>query len=249
MLSYSSNYQRTVIVNTSNSVIASFYNGYNGVIEYFSLKAANEELAKENAKLKSLLKFNFEVTDRDFYFHNDTMHLRKYKYSYAKVINNSTNKRNNYITINKGYLQNIKKDMAVITPNGVVGIINNVSAHYSTAVSILHKEMRVSSKIKKNNHFGSVVWEGMDYRTGTLKDIPSHVKLSKGDTIVTSGFSTIFPEGVPIGVVKDFKLDSGNNFYEIEIEFTNDMNSLNYVYIVENLFKIEQENLEAKSKE
>jgi len=139
--------------------------------------------------------------------------------------------------------------MGVISSKGVVGIIKNVSDHFSSVMSVLHEKNKLSAKIKKSGYYGSLVWEGNNYREAELKDIPNHVKLAIGDTIVTSGYSSIFPENILIGTVKEFDLPKGNNFYNIKIEFTEDYKNLSHVYIVRSLLKEEKEKLEAQNQD
>jgi rod shape-determining protein MreC len=146
--------------------------------------------------------------------------------------------------LNKGAAEGISRDMAVISPKGVVGIVRDVSANFCSVISVLHKDSKISAKIKKNNYVGTLVWKGMDYRTAHLQDIPTHVKLSLGDTVITSGYSHIFPEGVMIGTIKNFNILEGENFYTIKLTFSEDYNSLDHVYIINNLMKNEQEELE-----
>jgi rod shape-determining protein MreC len=146
--------------------------------------------------------------------------------------------------LNKGSADGVSKDMAVISSRGIVGIIRDVSKNFSSVISVLHKDTRISAKIKKNNYVGTLIWKGMDYRTAYLMDIPTHVKLNLGDTVITSGFSYIFPEGVVVGVIKNFNILEGDNFYTIKLSFSEDYNKLDHVYIVNNLMKSEQEQLE-----
>jgi rod shape-determining protein MreC len=146
--------------------------------------------------------------------------------------------------LNKGKRHGIDKDMAVITSNGVVGTVVNASENFSWVMSVLNKQTRISARIVKNNQMGTVVWTGMDHRIGTLTDIPAHVKIAKGDTITTSGFSYIFPANLMLGTIEDFRVEHGEHFYVIPFRFSVDFNSLDYVYVVRNLMKKEQEQLE-----
>jgi rod shape-determining protein MreC len=168
---------------------------------------------------------------------NDTIYSQQYRYISAKVISNSVNKRNNYLILNKGYRQGADKEMAVITPQGVVGIVKEASENFCSVLSMLHSQTHISAKIKKYNQNGTVIWGGTDQYYGTLKDIPGHVLINIGDTIVTSGYSSIFPEGVVIGTIADYSLIEGNNFYLIKIKFSVDYNQLVYVEVVTNLLK------------
>jgi rod shape-determining protein MreC len=167
----------------------------------------------------------------------------------AKVVNNSTNRRSNYLTLDRGSLQGVKPEMGVISPDGIVGIVKDVSEHYCSVISFLHKDSRISARVKKNGFIGSMVWEGYDARTGSLKDIAKHVKLAVGDTIVTSSFSAIFPEGVMIGKIGKLNSNTGVNFQEIDVRLSTPFSSLSHVYIVDNVMKEEQQQLEQEQKQ
>ena len=176
----------------------------------------------------------------------DTVHKQQYTFVTAKVINNSVNRRNNYLTLNKGGLQGIKPEMGVVCAEGIVGIIKDTSGHFSSVLSLLHKDARISAKVKKSGYIGSLVWDGYDFRHATLKDIALHVKLTRGDSIVTSSFSSIFPEGIMIGTVEDIETKEGDKFYSITVKLSTDFSNLSSVYIVENMLKGEQQSLEEK---
>lgn len=244
-------YQSSKVFNSSNYLVGNLMASVKEVKDYLQLKEVNQNLAQQNAELLSKDKRSFVKIFGNSVVINDTTYYQKYVYTTAKVINNSTNNRENYLTLDQGEINGIKPGMAVIGTNGVVGIVKNVSPHFSSIISLLHQKISISGKIKKSNYFGSVMWDSdqNNHRTALLKEIPSHVQLQKGDTIITSGFSTIFPEGVPIGIVKDFDLPKGSNFYEITIELTTDFKQVSHVYIVKSLTKEEQQSLEAKNQE
>ncbi|MBP8042284.1 MAG: rod shape-determining protein MreC, partial [Bacteroidales bacterium] len=130
---------------------------------------------------------------------------------------------------------------------GVAGIVKDVSANFCTVTSVLHSKSKISAKIKKNNYIGTLVWEGGDYRLANLKDIPTHVKIASGDTIVTSGYSLIFPGGLMIGTVYFYDSNKDNDFYNIKIRLSTDFNKISYVYIVKSLMKPELEELKIKT--
>jgi rod shape-determining protein MreC len=180
---------------------------------------------------------------------NDTNFNQQYSYIVSKVINNSVNRRNNYLTLNKGSLSGVKPEMGVITTNGIVGIIKDVSPHYSTVMSLLHSRSSVSARFKNNNYFGAMIWEdNNDPTTATLSDIPKHIQFKIGDTLVTTAYSTVYPENIFLGTVKSSTIKAGANFYTITIKLSTDFYSLTHVYIVDNLFKKEQQLLEEKFK-
>ncbi|MGB0887589.1 MAG: rod shape-determining protein MreC [Vicingaceae bacterium] len=244
LLVQNNNYQNSKFFNSSNFLIGNLYETINNVNDYFNLKEVNAELAEQNAKLQTTQITTFSKVFGNTVTISDTAYSQKYVYTSAKAINNSTNKRENYITINKGSINGIEAGMGVISANGVIGTIKNVSENFCSVMSVLHEKNATSAKIKKSGYIGSLVWELGNYRIAQLKDIPNHVKLTKGDTIITSGYSSVFPEGILVGVVSDFNLPDGDNFYNIEIELSVDYKKLSHVFIVKSLMKEEQEKLE-----
>lgn len=232
-------------MHSANIVSGFIYDKYSIVSGYLNLKEANDDLLKENARLRNRLPSAYKVNSNATYIKTDTaVFFQQYTYTPAKVINNSTDKMYNYITLNKGSSHGIKPDMGVITSNGVVGVVRKVSSSFSSVVSLLNKRIGISAKIKKNDYYGMVIWEGGNYAKATLKEIPNHVDIQKGDTIITSGYSAIFPEGIVIGKITRYEIEEGGNFYEITIELSTNFKTLTHVYIVSNLMRKEQLELE-----
>ncbi|MGD0709892.1 MAG: rod shape-determining protein MreC [Bacteroidales bacterium] len=232
-------YQRSSFINSTNTFTGSILATINNVSQYFSLKDANHKLAEENVRLLNESKKYYMMTDEQVFLYKDTLYRQQYEFISAKVIGNTTNKRNNYLTLNKGSRQGIQKDMGVITSNGIVGIVKEVSPNFSSVISVLHKDTKISAKVKKNGHLGTVNWSGGDYRYGELIDIPTHVKPILGDTVITSGYSSSFPEGIMIGIISDFRIEKGDNFYTITIKFSTDFNNISYAYVIRNIMKDE----------
>lgn len=242
-------YQNTSFFNSTNKITASVYESVSYIRDYISLKTKSEILAEENARFRSAMPESFYDTSLAKVQVNDTLYNQQYTYITAKVINNSVNSRNNYLTLNKGSLSGIQPEMGVIGSNGVVGIIKDVSPHYSTVISFLHSKSSVSARFKNNNYFGALMWtDDDDPTTGTLKEIPKHIVFKKGDSIVTTSFSSIYPENIFLGTVKSFVIKPGDNFYTTTISLSADFYSLTHVYVVTNLFKQEQLGLEEKLK-
>lgn len=247
LLIQNNNYQRASFINSANAFSGKILSIYSSISNYFSLKKVNEQLAAENAELKKQNPSSYFAYNMQVFNINDTVYRQQYIYREAQVVNKTVNKRNNYLTLNRGTLHGIKNDMAVITPVGVVGIVKNVSANYCTVISMLHVNSRISAQIKNNNYFGSVIWNGNNASLVDLVDIPSHVKLNKGDTVVTTSYSTIFPEGIIVGTIDDFELKTGDNFYTIKVKTGTDFHNVTNVYVVENLLKNEQQQLEEEA--
>ncbi len=232
-------YQKAGFINATNEITGRFLTTINSVSQYFSLADANRKLSEENAKLLSEAKKFRKANDTKVYHSNDTIYTQQFEFMSAKVVRNSTNKRNNYLTLDKGSKQGITKDMGVITSTGIVGIVKEVSENFSSVISVLHKDSKISAKIKKNGQLGTIEWSGGDYRYGELIDVPTHVKLLTGDTVITSGYSTSFPEGIIIGTILGYKIEKGDDFYTITIKFSTDFNSISYAYVIKNILKNE----------
>lgn len=240
-------YQQSVFINSANAFTGGIYTVQSNLTDYLALKTVNNRLAVENARLRNNQRSAFLSTNNKTFVVDDTLYQQQYEYTEARVVANTTNKINNYITLNKGYNHGIRKEMGVITSLGVAGIIKDVSANFCTVTSVLHSKSKISAKIKKNNYIGTLVWEGGDYRLANLKDIPTHVKIASGDTIVTSGYSLIFPGGLMIGTVYFYDSGKNNDFYNIKIRLSTDFNKISYVYIVKSLMKPELEELKIKT--
>jgi rod shape-determining protein MreC len=241
-------YQRSVTVNSTNEVVGEVYQNLNVLKKYITLGTVNDSLAAENAKLKTELLTLKNIDSAKKIVVKDTLNIPQYTYLSARVIKNSITLRNNVITINKGSADGIAPDMPVISPGkGVVGFVMDVSEHLSTIRSLLHKDTKVSVNIKKSDALGSLVWGigNSDYRKAFVKEIPNHFKINLKDTIITSGFSS-FPPGIPVGVVTNTAVATGDNFMSIEIKLFNDFSTLQYVYVILDKYAVEQKELEAK---
>ncbi|MEI6123693.1 MAG: rod shape-determining protein MreC [Bacteroidota bacterium] len=237
-------YQQSAFFNASNAISGGIYNYYSGFTDYLSLKQINKSLADENSRLLTLQKSSYIKSSNKTFIINDTLYQQQYTYLSAKVISNTINRANNYLTLNKGSKQGIKKNMGVISSQGIVGIVKDVSDNFCSVTSLLHSKSKISAKIKKNDYVGTIVWNGGDYQIVTLKDVPTHVKISVGDTIISSGYSMMFPEGILIGSIYNYEINKGKDFYEIKVKLFNDFNNISYVYIINNLMKDELNELE-----
>ncbi len=230
-------------IGVTRSIQGFFYERFGNWGTYLSLRQVNDELHKENTLLRNRLDELQKRQGSSSAPGNDSIPGRLFSYIPAVVINNSTNKQFNIITIDKGRNHGIEPEMAVISPRGVVGIVSGVSGNYSTVLPVINRNFRLSAKIRRNGYFGSLSWPGSDYREAILEEIPFHVDILPRDTIVTSGYSAIFPEGIPVGTVKDFEVVEGN-FYTINVELFTDFKNLTHVYVIRNLLREEQLELE-----
>jgi len=232
VLMYNNNfYQRSKVVSTTGGITGRFNQYYENFAGFFELKKSNDDLATENARLRSLLKIRTKAIPDSLITIESGLTVR---YISAKVISNSVQFRNNYFMLDKGWRAGIKKDMGVVTMEGVVGIIIDVSENYSSGISLLHKDTRISGRIKKNDQLVNISWDGWNYRLGDISHIPTHVNLIPGDTILTSGNSQIFPEGLMIGTVEYVEDEMENLFKKGKVRFSIDYNRLTYVYVVQN---------------
>ena len=241
----SHSYHRSQYINSSNAVSGYTYNQISSVKDYFGLRQKNEDLARENARLKEIL-FNKKDTILDGKIVVPDI-LSNYVVRQAKVTKNSYTKQENFLTLDRGAFEGLKPDMAVISDKGVVGIIEKTSKNFATVISILHTKNPLNGKIKNSEHFGSITWDGKNAGYVQLIDVPKLATLKKGDTIVTGAQSAIFPENIPIGKIDRIFEEKNTNKYVINIRLFNDMTSLGYVYIIENKKKKEQQALETET--
>ncbi len=238
-------YQRSKYLNSSNKATATIYNTFSAVGNYFSLASVNRKLANENAQLKSLIADLPYIRITPYSIVSDAEITDSlYRFISAKVINNSVDKQDNYITLNKGRKHGVKPDQGIVNSDGVVGVVIHVSESFSLGFSMLNKRWGASAKLKKSGTFGPLAWDGSDSRYANLTGIPFHVELAVGDTVVTSSYSSVFPEGVMIGTVHSFEMPPGDNYYQIQVELAVNFRELSYVDIVENLKKDELKALE-----
>uniref|UniRef100_UPI00404A0FD2 rod shape-determining protein MreC n=1 Tax=Flavobacterium sp. TaxID=239 RepID=UPI00404A0FD2 len=239
----SHSYHRSEYINTANNTTGYVYEKINNINEYLSLKEKNLRLAKENARLKEILFNKKDTTLVKINLTNEQLNGITTKVS--KVIKNTFNTRENYLTINSGSKDSLETDMGVINEKGVVGIIEKTSKNYATVLSLLNTKTRINAKIKKTNHFGSITWDGKNVGYVQLIDVPRLASLTKGDSIVTGADSDIFPENIPIGKIEKVFIDTKTNYYTISVRLFNDMTSLGYVYVIGNKKKKEKQALEA----
>lgn len=240
------NYQRTVFFRHTASFFCYISSYVTDIGEYFSLKSENDRLVEENANLKNQLNL-LAVYQEHFY--RDSLRIQgDYIYYKAKIVNSSFNKTKNYLTLNKGNNDGIQNEMAVSSKDGVIGVVKNTSNHFSFIIPLINVNLRVSAKIKKNGYYGSLQWDGNDYRYSFLNDIPFHVNVEQGDTIVTSGHSSIFPEGELIGFVETVDRETAN-FLSIKVKLATDFKRILDVYVIAHTKRQEQRQLENESYE
>ena len=240
----SHSYHRSKIISSANFLSGGVYQKINSASEYFNLRTQNDALAQENAKLRSLL---FNAKDTTSIPKLDSLKgVKPTDIIVSKVIHNTFNTQENYLTINSGSLQGVKSDNGVINSLGVVGIIDNTSNNYATVISILNTKSQINAKLKKSDHFGSLTWNGKSTGFVQLTDVPRLASIKKGDTIVTGGQSVIFPENINIGTIDRIYINNQTNYYTLDVKLFNDMTNLGHVYILKSKNRNEIINLEKK---
>ncbi len=236
MLMNSFSYQRMLSFNAASDISGDVFNTYHKMTDYFDLKEKNQQLLEENGRLFNMLLTYTLAPDSSF----SEKKVASFQYIPAIVIRNTMNHVNNYIVLNKGKKQGIQKEMGVLSSKGIAGIIIGVSQNYSLAMSLLNTHTHISARIKKNHQLVNVIWGKKQGRQGEVVDISAHIQLNRGDTIITSGNSFIFPAGINIGTIGNFEKSKNHNLNKAGLDFSTDFNSLHYVYIIKSLDKKEQ---------
>lgn len=237
-------YQRAKIFRLKHAIVGRIESRYQNLSAYFSLARENKNLSQENVRLYNSLPESFfnPVTENK----SDTSPDARYIFSQARVIYNSTNKQYNFMILDKGSKHGVEPEMAVICNNGIVGMVKEATENFSSVVSVLNREFFPNALIKRNGYFGYIEWPGNHYKKAILKEIPIHADLKEGDTIVTSGYSDIFPRGILIGTIEDFEPVEGI-FYRITVNLSTDFKKLGNVTLIKDLMRKEQIELETRA--
>lgn len=254
MITKSVKYTHFVVANVCQSIVSPINEGWYQVLRHFSLNDENQRLVQQNISLLRERDNAFVVKDDSLYtqMQEDTAKrtkVRLYDYSTANIVYKTTDKVHNYIIIDKGKEDGIRVDMAVLSANGVLGVVNDVTAHFASVLSLLHPDARISAKIQSVNQIGTLIWNGKDARYAQLLDIPQHIPVKVGDTIVTSGCSDIFPKDILIGVVCKAQPSPHSSFLDINVKLATNFNNVNTVYLISNLYTDEINNLKSNFKD
>lgn len=240
-------YQQSVYLTSANYVSSGIYGGWSQVTGYFHLKSINESLQASNADLQNqVLNLKSELNELKALYGdtlNKSEHINRFGYVTAAVINNNTRHSKNYLTINRGKLDGLKPGMGVVDQNGVVGIVNVSSNHMSRVISLLNETQHFSVKIKGTPFIGSLCWKGGDATIGYVEEIPRHAVYHIGDTIVTSGYSTTFPEGIPVGIVLSRVRSNDDSFFTFKVKLASDFKALSTVRVIKDIYKSEIDSL------
>jgi rod shape-determining protein MreC len=243
IITYNKN-QRDIYFNSSNILIGKITEKSNNIYKYSQLREVNDSLLRENASLiENLISIDY-ITDT---IANTDSVYDQYDLIPASVCNNTSHLRNNHITLCGGSRIGIQKDMGVISSHsGIIGIVRNVSENYAHVITLLNSQSHISCAVKNRNCHGSLKWKNMDPLRVTLIDVPKHEKIALGDTIITSGYSTMFPRGILVGKIENFSIPPGSNNFEITVKLFNDISNVKYGYVIHNRFASEQNSLESE---
>lgn len=239
-------YHQSIYLTSANAVTSSVYGAANNVTGYFNLRSINNSLTASNAKLENeVLNLRRQLAETRSLLSDTAMAPSQnlYDYTLATVINNSTHEARNYFTINRGRDAGIMPGMGVVDHNGIVGIVNVSGPHTSRVISLLNATQRFSVRIGNSPFVGSLIWKPGDPKTAYVEEIPRHAKYRVGDTIVTSGFSTTFPAGIPVGVIQNRVRSSDDNFFVFKVRLTSDFNALSAVRVIKDIHKQELDSL------
>jgi len=243
LLGTSNKYHNSRLVNGIRGITAGIEKKAKNIRTYFVLRDINQSLATENIELRNRIEQLEKKEGQTIFYVSDSIKKQQYKYYSAEVIDNSINRQKNYFTLDKGRNDGITTDMAVTSGDAVAGVIVGCSESFSVGMSVLNLDFRLSARIRSNGYFGSLSWDGRDYSHALLSEIPQHITINPGDTIETTGFSAIFPEGILIGIISDYER-TGSDFYKINVLLMTDFRKLHFVNVIGNLKKTEQLELE-----
>lgn len=248
-------YQRNIMFSSANMITGhvAAISGY--VTSYLNLREINKELLERNGQLElQVLELQDQleslIADTVVFvgFAPDSTEIFPYDFVVADVVNNSVTHLSNYITVNKGSKDGVAPDMGVVSERGVVGIVSTVSEHFAVIIPLLNPKFRLSCKVLRSSYFGSLSWKGRDTHFANLDELPRHVEFQKGDTIVTSGYSAVFPSGIIVGTVDAFEKQHDDNFYSLDVKLATDFQTLNNVRIIKNFYQAEQKSVEQEAK-
>ena len=235
--------QRSIFINSSNNISGSLNAQFTDFSSYFSLKEENEKLLQENTDLRNKFLKNYKqkiVLEKDIL---DSLYVQNYRIISGHVIHLSVKKARNFLTIDIGRRQGVKIGNGVISSEGIVGVVKTISDNYSVVLPMINTDFKVSCRINRSQYFGSLSWNADSYEEAILQDIPFHVSVQSGDSLFTTGFSSIFPTGELVGVIDKVDKNEGENFYAISVKLAVDFKSLQYVYVVDHLLKVELDSL------
>jgi rod shape-determining protein MreC len=246
MLSSRSAHHRARAISSSNAVAGTIYGWRKDVTDYAGLKEVNRRLAQENVDWRNRHMSAYSPVEALYVRINDSIHRQQYSYLPAKVVNSTWHKPRNFLTLDKGSADGLHDDMGVIGPDGIVGVVREVSRHFSSVISVLSPDIKTSVQMRRTGHFGLLYWNRDDHgpMTASVIDIAKHARVQVGDTVETRGSDGIFPAGVPVGVVELVESHPGKPDQTITIRLTEDMTRSGFVYVVKDLQRAERDSLQ-----
>lgn len=244
---YSTPYRRVPFISSTNIITGSISAAIGSISSHVNIQKTNQVLAARNGILeKQVIDLQLQLSRLQPH-DNDTIEGSPYQFVMAKVVHNSIAQVNNYITIDKGTRDGIAAGMGVIAPEGVVGIVSNVSSRFAVVLPILNPHHRLSCRLAGTSFFGSLVWNGWSIYHAQLEELPRHMQVEKGDIVITSGFSAIFPPGISVGTVSEYYSYYNNNFYAADVELSVNFSALSNVHVIINSLSIEQSDIEQEA--
>jgi len=241
------NYQHTCALNSSAKIAGNINQAFSVVNNYIGLRDKNEALNAELAKARSVELISYKVDTVSAQLVKDPNYIQQYEYIPCQVISNSVNNSNNFLTINVGKKHGVERGMGVVSASGVIGVVKETSDNFASVISVLNPNLNISAMLKANGYFGSLSWEGYNYQYAAINDLPSHIEVHSGDTVITSGYSAIFPKGMLIGTI-DTVLNVGTNgFMVASVKLSVDFKRVGNVQVIKNLLRDEQLELEMHS--
>ncbi|MBK9194723.1 MAG: rod shape-determining protein MreC [Flavobacteriales bacterium] len=245
-LANGNDHHRAQTFTSSQAAIGTLYGWRDQVVRYTDLDGENEILAAAQAEMMNRMRSSYLNSSAPFVVVNDTLLQQQYKYISTRVLNSTTSKQKNFLTLDKGGKAGLAAGMGVIAANGIVGVVRECSPRFSTVTSVLNSSWNISVLNPRTEHFGLLNWDTADPTTARVKDIPKHARIVVGDTIVTGGDDRVFPKGVPVGVVESVVNDDGAVALDIIVRLSHDMTRIGHVWVVTDLLKLERDTLEAK---
>ncbi len=245
MINHSIKYTSFAISNICQTIVSPINKAWYNVVRHFSLRSENEQLVQQNIMLLNERDNAFVFQDDSVYTafqKEDTLTHKKrrlYDYSYANIVYKTTDKTHNCIIIDKGIADSVTIDMAVLSAYGVCGVVNDVTEHFASIISLLHPDARISAKLMPANINGTVLWDGISPEYAQLTDIPQHTIVNIGDSILTSGYSNIFPKDILVGTVSDVQENGHSSFLTIKLRLATNFNNINTVYLIRNMYATE----------
>lgn len=245
MLIDGNTHQRARAISSSNAVVGRIHAWRNSVTSYAGLREVNAMLAARNADLMNRHRGAYAPVENRYVSISDTVHEQRYRYVPAQVINSTTHRQKNFITLDRGTKAGVRAGMGVIGSSGIVGVVRDASPRFAAVISVLNTDLSTSVELRRTGHFGLLVWDTNDPLTASVADIARHVPVQPGDTVITRGGDGVFPRGITVGTVRDVAGDPGSNYHRITVRLAEDLSRSAMAYVVMDLMKLERDSLQA----